>query len=71
VRLEWALDRIEEIMLASQEEALAIADPFTVDNPPTPRRTLDAASGTLAEVRETLCTLLGDMKRRGSNRGTG
>lgn len=71
-RVEWLLDRYDEIVTASQQESLAVGDPFTVSNlPAAPSRALDAANATPEEVRVALATLIADMRRRGMNRGTG
>lgn len=70
-KVEWLLDRIQEIVDASNEEGSTIGDPYKITSPVAARRTLDATAGTLTEVREVVATLLTDMRRRGMNRGTG
>lgn len=66
----WIFSALKEIERASFENDIGeIADGFTVVNF-TDTRTLDASTATVADVANVLCTLLNDMKNRGTKRGT-
>ena len=66
----YVLNMIDRLCDASQEDAGALADPYTVTNA-APRRVFDAQTATLAETAETLATFLQDTKKRGMNRRAG
>lgn len=64
---KWAEACFAELELAAQEDVALIANDFTVTNH-TATRTLDAATATLADVRNFLCTLVEDLQNRGMKR---
>ena len=64
--LQTALRQIEQ---ASQEDAMVIADDYTVTLPATLQRTFNPGTATLADVANVLATFLWDLQHRGSNRG--
>lgn len=67
-KLLWCMEAINKIATASKaDDPNAYADAYTIDNI-TEQRTLDVASGTLADVRKVLGTFLQDHKKRGSKR---
>ena len=59
--------RIVELENKEFESVETIFDGFTVTNV-TETRTLDAATATLADLRNFVGTLVQDVKRRGANR---
>lgn len=61
--IKWLEDCLREFERASQATVVE-ADDFTVSNH-TNTRTLDASTATLADVKNVLCTLIADMKKRG------
>lgn len=67
-RLNWIEDALVAIERASVDEALAIADDFTVTGPASVSRTIDATSPTLAQTSNVVAQLLTDMKERGPYR---
>jgi hypothetical protein len=69
-KLDWIMQTLQTIARASQQEDLAIADTFTITNP-VPQHSLNVSTATLADVTKVLGTLLGDMKKRGVNSGSG
>ena len=64
--LAWAFKALVEIERSDREKAdiAMIAQDFMPENY-TVLRTLDGTTGTLDDVRNVLCTLLDDIKRRG------
>jgi hypothetical protein len=58
----------QEISNASREDAVAIADGYTVTNF-TASRTLNAGTATTAQVAAFIATLIDDLQKRGQNRG--
>ena len=64
---KWAEQCFAELERASQEDVAAVAADFSVSNH-TETRTLDAATATLADVTNVLCTLIEDLQNRGSKR---
>lgn len=69
-QLDWIMNALQAIADASETDALAISDTFTITTP-TPKHSLDVSTATLADVAKVLGTLLLDMKRRGVNSGIG
>lgn len=63
----WVEDCFAELELAAQEDVATMVRDFTVSNY-TATRTLDAGTATLADVANTLCTLIRDMQNRGMKR---
>jgi hypothetical protein len=62
---------LEEIQKASADENLTdIAAPFIIEGTYTETRTLNVGTSTLAETQAFIATLIGDLKRGGSNRST-
>lgn len=67
-KLKWCIEAITKIATASKaDDPNAYADAYAIANI-TEQRTLDVASGTLADVRKVLGTFLQDHKKRGSKR---
>ena len=65
--LQWLTEAMAEVERASQDDATEVFDAYTVTNF-TETRTLDATAATLANVANFLCTLLDDLKNRGTKR---
>lgn len=61
-----ALQAIEQ---ASAEDVEAVVAEFTITGTLTERRTIDAGTATLAELRDFLCTMVTDIKKGGQKRG--
>lgn len=68
--LQWILDALQEIELASQEDPSQIADAMEVSNH-TPTRSLNPAAVTLKELADFVATQVEDTRNRGSTRGAG
>lgn len=67
-KLKWCMDVLEKIATASKaDDPNVYADAYVLTDI-TEQRTLDGASGTLADVRNVLGTFLQDHKKRGSKR---
>lgn len=66
--LEWARKAIVELERSDRERAdiAMIAQDYTLTNY-TELRTLDGTAGTLADVRNVICTFIDDIKRRGKS----
>ena len=64
---DWVLQCMAEIERASYDDLVAVANDFTVSNY-TETRTLDAATATLADVTDVLCTFIQDLQNRGMKR---
>lgn len=67
-KLDWIIDAIRQIELASQEETTQIFDSYSFTDTLTETRTFDVSSATLSEIRSVLATLIDDHQRRGVNR---
>ena len=65
--LEWVASALRDIELASQDDIAAIFDEYTVTNF-TETRTLDATAATLSNVANFICTMVDDLKNRGTKR---
>ena len=63
----WAEQCFAELERASQEDIAAVAADFSVTNH-TATRTIDAATATLGDVTDVLCTLISDLQNRGMKR---
>jgi len=62
---------LEEIQKASADENIIdIAAAFTIEGDYTETRTLNVGTSTLEETQAFIATLIGDLKRGGSNRST-
>ncbi len=61
----WVLACFQEIERASQVSSERMMDDFAYSGTITESRTLPAATGSLAEVRNVLGTFIKDVKRRG------
>ena len=62
---------LEEIQKASADENIIdIAAAFVVEGTYTETRTLNVGTSTLEETQAFIATLIGDLKRGGSNRST-
>jgi hypothetical protein len=68
--LQWIIDALQEIELASQEDPSQIADAMEITNH-TPTRSLDPANVTLHELANFVATQNEDTRNRGSTRGAG
>ncbi len=64
---KWMMRCLRQIEEHSNEDALPIADQFTV-KPTTKTRTLDAGTATLSDVVNFLATFIDDLQKRGKNR---
>lgn len=64
---QWMIEALAEIERASYEDTATIFNDLTVSNY-TALRTLDGTTGTLADVRNFLCTLVADFQNRGMKR---
>ena len=64
---KWVNDCLAEIERASQEDLSAVAADFTVTNY-TATRTLNAGTATTTDIANVLCTLIADLRDRGSKR---
>jgi hypothetical protein len=64
---KWIMGALAEIERASYEDLSAVAQDFTVTGH-TETRTLDAATATLADVTDVLCTFIQDLQNRGMKR---
>lgn len=65
---DWVKECFDEIEKASNEDvATAVAD-FTTTGTLTERRTIDAGTATLAQLRDFVCTLVSDIKKQGQKR---
>lgn len=60
-------DKVRELCRASQQVTEEIFDPFTVSNF-TIQRTLNGSTATLSDVVNVLCTIINDMRNRGTKR---
>lgn len=68
-RLRWIEASLRQIEEASRSErSSAVADAFSPENV-VDTRTFDAASATLADLRNVLGTFLADLRRGGARRG--
>jgi hypothetical protein len=67
---DWVVRSMRSIEQASHEGVETIVDNFTLSGTVTETRELDADSGDLANVRSVLATLISDIKKRGSLRGS-
>lgn len=65
--LQWVLDALREIENASQDDLADVFAGYTVTNF-TETRTLDATAATLIDVKNVFCTLIDDLKNRGTRR---
>lgn len=63
----WVMQCMAEIERASYDDLVAVANDFTVSNH-TKTRSLDAATGTLTDVKNVLCTFIEDLQNRGMKR---
>jgi hypothetical protein len=63
----WVLQCMAEIERASYDDVAVVANDFTVSNH-TRTRTLDAATATLTDVKNVLCTFIEDIQNRGAKR---
>lgn len=59
---------MDEIAIASREDALVIADDYIITPGFTVQRTL-APGATITDVVNVLCTFMTDLKKRGTKRG--
>lgn len=65
---QWVKDCFDELERASFEDvATAVAD-FAITGTLTERRTIDAGTATLAQLRDYVCTLVNDIKKKGQKR---
>lgn len=65
---QWATECFRQIESATAEDIEAVVADFTVTGTLTELRTIDAGTATLAQVRDVLCTLISDIKKRGQKR---
>lgn len=63
----WVKECMAEIERASNEDPIAVANDFTVENY-TETRSLDAATATLADLKDVFCTFIHDLQKRGTKR---
>jgi len=66
--LQDVANAFQEISNASREDAVSIADAYTVTNF-TASRTLNAGTATLAQLAAFVATFIDDLQKRGPNRG--
>ena len=64
---EYLRRALQQIADASLEDALTIADGFTVTNF-TPTRSLNAGTATVTQLANVFATWIDDLKRRGPGR---
>lgn len=64
-------DVVREIDKHSYEDVAAAVADFTITGVLTERRTIDAGTGTLAELRDLVCTLIHDIQQQGQKRSYG
>lgn len=69
-KLDWCIRALQAIEMASQADALAISDTFTITNI-SAKHSLDGSTATLSDVARVIGTLLLDMRKRGVNSGVG
>lgn len=67
----WARECFAAIESASAEDIEAVISEFAVTGTLTERRTIDAGTATLAQVRDFICTMVSDVKNRGQKRSYG
>jgi hypothetical protein len=63
----WAERAFREIENASQEDAIVVADSYTVSNF-TATRTLNAGTATLPQLAAFVATFIDDLQKRSPNR---
>lgn len=64
----WATEALREIERASYEEAVEVADAFTITGTLTETRDLDVSTPTAQNIADVLATFINDLKKRGTNR---
>lgn len=67
--IAWLLGAVRELALASQEDIAEVADAFTITNL-TETRTLDCTGATLGDLCNVVGTLISDIHKRGTTRGS-
>jgi len=65
---EWAKEAFREIESASNEDVEQVLSEFVITGTLTERRTIDAGTATLAELRDFVATMVNDIKKRGQKR---
>jgi hypothetical protein len=65
--IEWMERAIREIERASLEDAMIVADSYTVSNF-TESRSLSASTATTAQLANFVATFIYDLQRRSANR---
>lgn len=68
-KIDWVMRQLDLIAAHSREEGSSLADPYNVNAPATPLRTLDYSTATLSQVAQVLTTFLKDTQKRGLNHG--
>jgi hypothetical protein len=65
---DWVKECMQAIEYASSEDVQAAVADFEITGTLTELRTINAGTGTLAEVRNLICTLISDIKKQGQKR---
>lgn len=65
---DYVNECFKEIEKASYEDVEEAVADFTITGVLTERRTIDAGTGTLAHLRDLVCTLISDIKKQGQKR---
>lgn len=64
----WVKECFDAIELASTEDMEAIVSEFSFTGVLTKRRTIDAGAATLPQLRDYVCTMVDDIRKRGQKR---
>jgi hypothetical protein len=64
---QWAERAFREIELCSLEDAIVVADSYTVSNF-TASRTLNAGTATTTQLANFVATFINDLQKRSANR---
>lgn len=68
-RLQWIIDALLEIELASHEDTSEVADAMAISNY-TENRTLDPTAVSLKQLADFVATYTEDTRNRGTTRGS-
>lgn len=71
-KVRWLMLAMDDVILASQQDAAELGDPFELANMPADGLySFDVTTATLADLRLIVGTILQDMKKRGRFAGAG